>query len=147
YGPLRLSLTSAAGLRRNFLVIQVVLWTKLDLFLYSSPACSEDPMPAHRARRLYATLLAVVCVLLAAPLPLGAQQSAPGTQAGSQTAAGPASSGRPRRPLSALDQEIDLGLTGPANPNLPSLILVGDSTARNGHGTGSDGQWGWGHPL
>ena len=145
---MRLSLTFATALRRNFLVIQAVLWTKPELFLYSSPACSEDPMPAHRARRLYATLLAAVCVLLAPPLPLGAQQSAPGTQAGAQTAAGPASAGRARRPpMTALDQEIDLGLTGPANPNLPSLILVGDSTVRNGHGTGSDGQWGWGHPL
>jgi len=38
-------------------------------------------------------------------------------------------------------------LTGPANPKLPSLILVGDSTVRNGHGTGSDGLWGWGAPI
>jgi lysophospholipase L1-like esterase len=156
---MRLSLTFAAGLRRNFLVIQVVLWTKQKLFLYSSPARFEDPMPALRARRLYATLLASVCVLLAAQLPLGAQQSAPATQAAaatsappaggeSQTIGNPAASGRARRPpMTAVDQEIDLGLTAPANPSLPSLILVGDSTVRNGHGTGSDGQWGWGHPL
>ncbi len=43
--------------------------------------------------------------------------------------------------------EQRLGLTGPANPALPSLILVGDSTVRNGHGVGSDGLWGWGAPL
>jgi lysophospholipase L1-like esterase len=35
----------------------------------------------------------------------------------------------------------------PANPNLPSLILVGDSTVRNGQGRGDLGQWGWGEPL
>jgi lysophospholipase L1-like esterase len=48
------------------------------------------------------------------------------------------------------DPKVDeqrLGLTGPANPALPSLILVGDSTVRNGHGTGSDGLWGWGAPI
>jgi lysophospholipase L1-like esterase len=43
--------------------------------------------------------------------------------------------------------EQRLGLTGPANPALPSLILVGDSTVRNGHGSGSDGLWGWGAPI
>src|SRR5580698_7016078 len=32
----------------------------------------------------------------------------------------------------------------PANPNLPSLFLIGDSTVRNGQGTGTGGQWGWG---
>ena len=46
--------------------------------------------------------------------------------------------------MDARTQEADLGLTGPANPNLPSLILVGDSTVRNGQDTGNDGQWGWG---
>lgn len=35
----------------------------------------------------------------------------------------------------------------PANPALPSLILVGDSTVRNGQGNGGGGQWGWGEPL
>jgi len=35
----------------------------------------------------------------------------------------------------------------PANPKLPSLILVGDSTVRNGHGDGAQGQWGWGDEL
>jgi rhamnogalacturonan acetylesterase len=35
----------------------------------------------------------------------------------------------------------------PANPNLPSLYLVGDSTVRNGQGTGTGGQWGWGDEL
>lgn len=39
----------------------------------------------------------------------------------------------------------------PADPALPSLILIGDSTVRNGaddgQGKGDEGQWGWGHPL
>jgi lysophospholipase L1-like esterase len=35
----------------------------------------------------------------------------------------------------------------PANPNLPSLYLIGDSTVRNGQGNGAGGQWGWGDEL
>lgn len=39
----------------------------------------------------------------------------------------------------------------PANPVLPSLILIGDSTVRNGQddgqGKGAEGQWGWGNPI
>jgi lysophospholipase L1-like esterase len=35
----------------------------------------------------------------------------------------------------------------PANPNLPTLFLIGDSTVRNGHGDGANGQWGWGEPI
>ena len=34
-----------------------------------------------------------------------------------------------------------------ANPKLPSLYLVGDSTVRNGNADGAGGQWGWGEPL
>src|ERR1700758_3662732 len=40
-----------------------------------------------------------------------------------------------------------LNLPKPANPHLPTLFLVGDSTVRNGHGDGAGGQWGWGEPL
>lgn len=32
----------------------------------------------------------------------------------------------------------------PANPKLPTLYIVGDSTVRNGRGDGGNGQWGWG---
>lgn len=32
----------------------------------------------------------------------------------------------------------------PANPKLPTLYIIGDSTVRNGQGYGADGQWGWG---
>ncbi len=35
----------------------------------------------------------------------------------------------------------------PADPALPTLFLIGDSTVRNGQGTGGGGQWGWGEPL
>jgi lysophospholipase L1-like esterase len=35
----------------------------------------------------------------------------------------------------------------PADPALPSLFLIGDSTVRNGSGDGSNGQWGWGEPI
>lgn len=40
-----------------------------------------------------------------------------------------------------------LHLPSPANPNLPTIFLIGDSTVRNGHGDGAGGQWGWGEPL
>lgn len=35
----------------------------------------------------------------------------------------------------------------PANTNLPSLFLIGDSTVRNGQGNGGGGQWGWGDQI
>ena len=35
----------------------------------------------------------------------------------------------------------------PRDEALPTLWLIGDSTVRNGHGDGSNGQWGWGEPL
>ncbi len=38
-------------------------------------------------------------------------------------------------------------LPEPANPKLPTLFLIGDSTVRNGQGAGANGQWGWGEPL
>jgi lysophospholipase L1-like esterase len=42
-------------------------------------------------------------------------------------------------------------LPEPANPKLPSIILIGDSTVRNGRddgqGKGAAGQWGWGNPI
>jgi lysophospholipase L1-like esterase len=40
-----------------------------------------------------------------------------------------------------------LNLPEPANAALPSLVLIGDSTVRNGRGDGAGGQWGWGDPL
>jgi lysophospholipase L1-like esterase len=82
------------------------------------------PSPLTHPALLAATLTCLVPLLA-----LAAQQPPPAVQP------------------DAKSQEKGLGLTGPANPKLPSLILVGDSTVRNGHGTGSDGLWGWGAPI
>jgi lysophospholipase L1-like esterase len=41
----------------------------------------------------------------------------------------------------------DLRLPVPRDPALPNVLLIGDSTVRNGRGDGSNGQWGWGEPL
>jgi lysophospholipase L1-like esterase len=46
-----------------------------------------------------------------------------------------------------LPDRSSLHLPVPANPALPTLFLIGDSTVRNGHGDGGNGQWGWGEPL
>lgn len=35
----------------------------------------------------------------------------------------------------------------PADPNLPTLWIIGDSTVRNGQGNGANNQWGWGDVL
>ena len=78
------------------------------------------------------SLLAAAVTCLIPLLTLAAQQTLP--------------AGLPMPP-DAKTQEAGLGLTGPANAKLPSLILVGDSTVRNGHGLGSDGLWGWGAPI
>jgi lysophospholipase L1-like esterase len=40
-----------------------------------------------------------------------------------------------------------LNLAEPADPALPNLFLIGDSTVRTGRGDGNNGQWGWGDPL
>ena len=40
-----------------------------------------------------------------------------------------------------------LQLPLPDNPKLPTLFLIGDSTVRNGRGTGANNQWGWGDFL
>jgi lysophospholipase L1-like esterase len=38
-------------------------------------------------------------------------------------------------------------MPAPRDPRLPSLVLVGDSTVRNGQGDGAGGLWGWGDAL
>ncbi len=35
-------------------------------------------------------------------------------------------------------------LPKPRDPSLPTIFYIGDSTVRNGSGTGADGLWGWG---
>jgi rhamnogalacturonan acetylesterase len=104
-------------------------------------------MPSPRPTALLAAALACLIPILAF-----AAQQAPTTAAPpAAPAATPTTPGAPppgmRTPPDAATQEKGLGLTGPANPNLPSLILIGDSTVRNGHGIGSDGLWGWGAPI
>ena len=47
----------------------------------------------------------------------------------------------------AFDRFGWLNLPRPANPALPTLFLIGDSTVRNGRGDGANGQWGWGDYL
>ena len=51
----------------------------------------------------------------------------------------------PKAPAAPVDGRKTLPV--PANPALPSLVLIGDSTVRNGQGDGANGQWGWGEPL
>jgi rhamnogalacturonan acetylesterase len=91
-------------------------------------------------------LLAAAVTCLAPLLAFAAQQTSPSAPAtpAAQSTTPPAPA---RTPPDAATQEKGLGLTGPANPALPSLVLVGDSTVRNGHGLGSDGLWGWGAPI
>ena len=55
----------------------------------------------------------------------------------------PAASGFARAP----DFLAGLHLPEPANPQLPTLFLIGDSTVRNGRGDGANNQLGWGEPL
>jgi lysophospholipase L1-like esterase len=50
-------------------------------------------------------------------------------------------------PAPLIVDEARLNLPVPANPALPTLFLIGDSTVRNGRGDGSNGQWGWGEPI
>lgn len=40
-----------------------------------------------------------------------------------------------------------LGSMAASQPRRPTLYIIGDSTVRNGSGTGSNGQWGWGSLL
>jgi len=93
---------------------------------------------------LAASIACLIPLLALAARQTSAPPAAPAASPAATPAAPPAT---PRTPPDAATQERGLGLTGPANPALPSLILVSDSTVRNGHGTGSDGLWGWGAPI
>jgi len=79
----------------------------------------------------------LVGLVLAAALPAHAQQPA------AQQALPTAVNTDPAR--------AQVTLPEPANPALPSIILIGDSTVRNGRddgqGKGPAGQWGWGNPI
>jgi lysophospholipase L1-like esterase len=50
-------------------------------------------------------------------------------------------------PVTLAPQLTNLRLPVPANPDLPTLFLIGDSTVRNGRADGANGQWGWGEPI
>ncbi len=59
---------------------------------------------------------------------------------------------QPPAPLAATDPaRAATVLAEPADRTLASIILIGDSTVRNGRddgqGKGADGQWGWGTPF
>jgi lysophospholipase L1-like esterase len=41
----------------------------------------------------------------------------------------------------------EMSMALPANPALPTLWIIGDSTVRNGQGDGANGQWGWGDEI
>jgi lysophospholipase L1-like esterase len=47
----------------------------------------------------------------------------------------------------SFDEAYFLNVQEAADPKLPDVILIGDSTVRNGRGDGADGQWGWGDAL
>ena len=65
-----------------------------------------------------------------------ASATVPAVTTPAQTTQTPSAAPQTRRPLPV-----------PADPALPSLFLIGDSTVRNGQGEGGGGQWGWGEPL
>jgi lysophospholipase L1-like esterase len=97
-------------------------------------------MTMHRRR--FVALLAGSAPLL---LPFRALQAQ-----GSPSVQAPASAQPlPEQQPSPTDPAVHarLNLPTPANPQLPTLFLVGDSTVRNGRGDGAGGQWGWGEPL
>ncbi|HHY86772.1 MAG TPA: GDSL family lipase [Verrucomicrobia bacterium] len=52
---------------------------------------------------------------------------------------------RPRGSQEAFETWLNLGQ--PADPDLPTIYLIGDSTVRTGRGTGDNGQFGWGDPF
>jgi len=111
-------------------------------------------MPRTAPRTQHAFLAAALTCLVPL-LALAAQQTPPAPPAVAPTTpaaapgtpAAPTTPAAPRTPPDARTQEAGLGLVPPANPALPSLILIGDSTVRNGHGKGDQNQWGWGAPI
>lgn len=80
-------------------------------------------------------VLAMVCGFCL-PSALGQAVAAPSTQAAPAT-------------VQSTDPSLNdkLHLPTPKNAALPTLWLVGDSTVRNGHGDGANGQWGWGDEI
>ena len=103
-------------------------------------------------RRSSATLLFILIALLLPSVAwhcCAAQPAAGAAQTGAASGAAAKPQVQPAEVGSSTDprrgQRIPLPV--PANPKLPTLFLVGDSTVRNGQGDGAGGQWGWGEPL
>ncbi len=46
-----------------------------------------------------------------------------------------------------VSSSIERSFNTPANPHLPTLWIIGDSTVRNGDGKGAHGLWGWGDEI
>src|SRR5579875_3556211 len=92
-------------------------------------------------RTRWSLMFAVILGVLAAHASAAVTQQPRSTSGTSSTQAVAPSSG----PDPALYEKLHLPT--PKNPALPTLWIVGDSTVRNGHGDGANGQWGWGEPL
>ena len=102
----------------------------------------------RNSRPMPHVLIAAIAACLLPVFSFAAQQAPPPANLPAAATSPSQSAPEARRtPPDAATQEKNLGLATPANPALPSLILVGDSTVRNGHGRGDQNQWGWGHPL
>jgi|SRR5690242_4392822 len=87
--------------------------------------CQMKPMKQHSQQKsLSPKAVLSLCCLAALPLCGFAQANA--------------------EPLTPPDSHY---LAMPVNPALPTLFIIGDSTVRNGNGTGHGGQWGWGDFL
>ena len=83
----------------------------------------------------------IALLIVSAVLNVGAQVAPQNTTTPPAAAAQAASQGTDPKLYESLH------LPTPKNPALPTLWIVGDSTVRNGHGDGANGQWGWGEPL
>lgn len=111
----------------------------------TAPCTMPLTPPDLAARRHW---LATLAALGASPLLPGCA-AGPAAAPDSPPAAAPA---HPMPPAVNTDPRSSLPpLPEPRDPRLPSLVLVGDSTVRNGRddgqGLGPVGQWGWGHVL
>jgi lysophospholipase L1-like esterase len=114
-----------------------------NLILYFHDVAGEFAWHRMAGMKTQTTLFTVLAAFFAAVL---AGCAAPDTAQPRQAAALPAAVNTD--PSAAAR---NLVLPEPANPALPSVILIGDSTVRNGRddgqGKGPAGQWGWGNPL
>ena len=92
-------------------------------------------------------LLFLMFLIVLLPSAFGQQSPAPtgATPSASATAAQSTFSATPQGTDPSAHEHPALLM--PRNPALPTLWIVGDSTVRNGHGEGANGQWGWGDLL